>query len=972
MNSRSIWHATAAIGLVLAVPAPSYGQAALANSTEDEDPAALRQKAEAIDPLAKAAEAEAAWQAYLSVLEATDGPVEEQARALNRMGDSRYYQQNMDGALQASLEAERRLTEAGATGGEAMAETLSNMAAFYTGIGQPEKDVPLQERSLKLRVAMYGDDPSVLEPAQAKALGLGYLNYAVALYEAGRFGEAADYVDPAIAGMIRGEITDATLFVALSSGANVFVDAGRQVDALRLAQEGIAKANELLPEDHPFHGFAQATLAKVLLQSDRYEEAEEPARSALDIMTENFGPNHRHTLVALHNLGVIAMRLGHYDEGIELMLARQERLAEIDPGEAVNSLRSASNAALEAGRDDQALTLAEKAANISRNLPADDAKAIGGLLTLVRRLDEAGDYSAALSVMDELEQRSLDAGEPIPYDIAIQRGVLEIREGDQEAGWQRVANARDTLITQMVSDAESFELGADLDSYYETVMQIVEAAMVAGRAEDALNAFELASWGVNARAEQLINLRRDRAEDPAISARIDTLSNGTRRLRLLARERAAMLAAGRSDDATIAAEEIAELQRSVTQAREQLSEALPGFAESLRPAQLSLTELQSRLTDDEAVLIVMPARSQTFAMAISADTVAIAQTDGARSAIRPLVAQLRSALDNPAPSDPFPTGAAVRLHDLIMPPAIASVLSQRKNVAVVTSDALSRLPFASLLSAAPSAGTTDYQAMDWLVRKHAFSTSLMPSLAFAGTDEGAPAGSYLGVGAPQLSGSSQGIIDEAALYRGSALSLDDIRALPALPDSEDEVHRVGKASQLAKRVILTGAQATESGLRQLADTDFGIILFATHGLMEGEIGGLREPALVLTPPAEATGPENDGLLSASEIADLGLAARLVILSACNSSAGRNGTAPAYTGLANAFLSSGSESLMLSHWRVRDDVATELTVGMLEEAGPGRSYAEALQAAQLSMIDDTASDGALSHPALWAPMVILGN
>jgi CHAT domain-containing protein len=43
---------------------------------------------------------------------------------------------------------------------------------------------------------------------------------------------------------------------------------------------------------------------------------------------------------------------------------------------------------------------------------------------------------------------------------------------------------------------------------------------------------------------------------------------------------------------------------------------------------------------------------------------------------------------------------------------------------------------------------------------------------------------------------------------------------------------------------------------------------------------LAEPALVLTPPPEAT-PDDDGLLTASKIGTLKLNADWVVLSACN-------------------------------------------------------------------------------------------
>jgi hypothetical protein len=63
---------------------------------------------------------------------------------------------------------------------------------------------------------------------------------------------------------------------------------------------------------------------------------------------------------------------------------------------------------------------------------------------------------------------------------------------------------------------------------------------------------------------------------------------------------------------------------------------------------------------------------------------------------------------------------------------------------------------------------------------------------------------------------------------------------------------------------------------------------ALHGLVAGDVKGLGEPALALTMPAKAT-ELDDGLLTASEVAQLKLNADWVVLSACNP--GRAGGPP---------------------------------------------------------------------------------
>ena len=149
-----------------------------------------------------------------------------------------------------------------------------------------------------------------------------------------------------------------------------------------------------------------------------------------------------------------------------------------------------------------------------------------------------------------------------------------------------------------------------------------------------------------------------------------------------------------------------------------------------------------------------------------------------------------------------------------------------------------------------------------------------------------------------------------------------------------------------------------------------MIAFATHGLVGGDVPGLDEPALLLT-VTDPAHPAGDGLLTASEIAAMRLAADWVILSACETAAGESASAPGYSGLARAFAQAGARSLMLSHWRVRDDAAAFLSVETLRRASGGEGRAEALRQAQLALMARADVPDA-AHPAVWAPFVILEN
>lgn len=103
--------------------------------------------------------------------------------------------------------------------------------------------------------------------------------------------------------------------------------------------------------------------------------------------------------------------------------------------------------------------------------------------------------------------------------------------------------------------------------------------------------------------------------------------------------------------------------------------------------------------------------------------------------------------------------------------------------------------------------------------------------------------------------------------------------------------------------------------------------------MSGEMSGLAEPALVLTPSDVATDVD-DGLLTASEAALLNLNADWVILSACNTAAADEPGADGLSGLARSFFYAGARSMLV-------------------------------------LMNDT-SDPSLAHPSAWAPFVIVGE
>ena len=155
--------------------------------------------------------------------------------------------------------------------------------------------------------------------------------------------------------------------------------------------------------------------------------------------------------------------------------------------------------------------------------------------------------------------------------------------------------------------------------------------------------------------------------------------------------------------------------------------------------------------------------------------------------------------------------------------------------------------------------------------------------------------------------------------------MDEVRKLQSLPGTAAELRQIADYLGGKEKNIYLRDRATETMVKEIALDQSKVLAFATHGLISGQLKGVSEPALVLTPPTRGT-EVDDGLLTASEIAQLKLDANLVILSACNTASADKPGAEGLSGLAKAFFYAGARSLLVSHWPVASSAATKLTTG----------------------------------------------
>jgi CHAT domain-containing protein len=203
------------------------------------------------------------------------------------------------------------------------------------------------------------------------------------------------------------------------------------------------------------------------------------------------------------------------------------------------------------------------------------------------------------------------------------------------------------------------------------------------------------------------------------------------------------------------------------------------------------------------------------------------------------------------------------------------------------------------------------------------------------------------------------------LFRGREIADRNIlQKFEPLPQTEVELKTISKNFNSLDSKLLLGGDASEKIIKSMDLTEWDIINFSTHTI-NGY--GLSEPGLILSLPDVSTS-EDDGVLVASEVAQLNLNAKLVVLSACNTAAGKDTESEILSGLAQSFLYAGAENLILSHWPV-EDRSTAILMSKFYDFWLKKNYdpADALKHAQIEVMQIPE----YSHPIFWASFSYYG-
>ena len=814
-----------------------------------------------------------------------------------------------------------------------------------------------------------------------------------ALGDAGKYSEAIPLAEAMLANLEKGAPSK-NLAGAMNNLAQLYGDVGRDAEAEPLYMRALAIMEKAVGVDSVEIAPELNNLAALYQRQLRYAEAEPLFKRALDLSEKQLPANHPDIGRALNNLATCYEKQDRHAESEALTrraLTLYEKVAGPESPAVATLLNNLAQIVKVQGREAEAeplikrsLAIREKVLGASHPDVARSLNNLGDLYQRENRFAEAEPiFKRALAIREQA------VGPDHPDTAASVNNLASL--------YQAEGRAADAIpLTERMIGKGRAQLGIALAVLFDAQRQQI---MPTEKALD--EALDVIQRGTQSSAASAVNKLAVR-----IAAGNDRLAELVRRDQDLASEAetlnkavvAALSKQGQRDGAAgqRGRERLAAIATERATLQKTFANEFPDYSALSNPLPLKSKEIQSLLSGDEAMVLFALADKDSFAIALTRDGFDWKRIPFGSEAISQKVSAFRrgldisQAVDASGKSQLFDLARANELYVALFG-QVEAIVKDKRSLLVAPSGALTALPFHLLVTEKPAAAIPEklegYREAAWLLKRQA--VSVLPSVAslkalrgFARRDQAVKPMTGFGdplfnpadsSGEKRTASRSLTSVAYTDFWRGAGVDRKMLAAaLSQLPDTADELNAVAKDLGVPKSDIHLGSDASETTVKRTPLADYRVVYFATHGLVAGDIKGIAEPALALSIPKEPSALD-DGLLTASEVAQLKLNADFVVLSACNTIAGDRPGAEALSGLARSFFYAGARALLVTHWAVVSEAATRLTISTFDrlKADPKIGRAEALRQAMLGYLNDTSSPQN-AYPAFWGPFALIGE
>jgi CHAT domain-containing protein/Tfp pilus assembly protein PilF len=769
--------------------------------------------------------------------------------------------------------------------------------------------------------------------------------------------------------------------------AGLYLDQGRYTDADLLFKRSLAIREKALGPDHPDVATSLNNLAQSYSNQRRYSDAEPLFNRALAILEEAHASDHALGAL-LNNIAIVYQSQGKYVDAERVFkrsLAIWEKALGPDHREVATSLNNLANLYQDRGRYTDAEALHKRSLAIRERTfgvdHPDVAKSLNDLAWLYETQSRYPDAEPLLKRSLAIREKAFGPDHP---NVAITLNNLAMLYYQQGRYVDALSIIGKTFLQAVPKKNPTFPIlfQSQIHGIVSSSQALLDSYDALQRASSsvAANAVSKLAARFAAGTGELAQLVR---KDQDLTAEAEALDKSV--IAFVSKPPARRSAAAEEQVRT----RIAEVKAEREKLQQVFNEHFADYATLSKPQPVSVSDTQALLADDEALLVFdfgSAARTSivdgtSYAWIITRNDADWTELKISAGDLEAQVRDLRGWLADPRKR--FDADLAYKLYQETFG-AFAEKIASKLRLSIVTNGALTSVPPQLLITKEPTG--KNLKDMDWLIRSHAI--TILPSVASlkvlrGGTQTSSARKPMIAFADPVFSKAAHAQAQEVAsrsitsFYRGTQVDIAAIgQYLPQLPGTRKEVQQIAAELKADPTDIRLGLAATVSAVKQAKLDQYRIVYFATHGLVAGDLETFAkdkaEPALALSTP-EKPDDLDDGLLTASEIAQLKLDADWAVLSACNTAAEDKPGAEALSGLARAFFYAGARSLIVSHWVVSDEATARLMIGTFRASArdPKLSHAEALRQSMLAMIDGAKSD-AEADPRLWAPFVVVGE
>lgn len=543
-------------------------------------------------------------------------------------------------------------------------------------------------------------------------------------------------------------------------------------------------------------------------------------------------------------------------------------------------------------------------------------------------------------------------------------GQIETKRGNFNAGehyFERSIDATESVRSRSNTRDLTAAFSATVHDRY---LQYIQCLMRRNDRQATVKAFEISE---SSRARSLAEFLRN-TETNLLAGLDPELANQEKSLRHLmqakANDRVALISTKVPDKPALEKldAELAQLDERYKSVSATISQRYPAYDQITRPRGWDLARIQQQVVnDDDTVLLeYILGADKSYVWAITRDSFTAHEIPGEVGKIAETVYNL---LKERASSENELTEAAQTLSRMVLSP-VASELNKRR-IIVIADGALHYIPFQMLL--APSSNSEPLVVQHDIV--NAPSASILGELREEVAGRGVRSRVLAAFGNPALgSGEQKDTKQQVASARDIELKADnfDLSASGELFFAEREINNLREIATPAATFAVTGIAANRKQLFNMDLSQYAILHFATHGLLDPK---RPEHSGILLSTVDDQGKKQEGFITLQDVYSLRAPVDLVVLSACRTGLGREIRGEGLVGLTRGFMYAGATTVVASLWKVDDESTAELMKLFYTEMLQNRKTPdEALRIAQNSIRQNPR----WSAPHFWAGFTLQGE